>query len=62
MGEARTRLLFVGNNRSIRVAEMTVMPEQELQVDVAADGEVFSMRTPLVYKIQPRALHVVVPR
>lgn len=113
VGEARTRLLFVGNNqyelrllhlgrraslregalscfvldaptrlqlvqtvlrslqgrhtvhryfRSIRVAEMTVMPEQELHVDVAADGEVFPMRTPLVYKIRPRALQVVVPR
>jgi diacylglycerol kinase family enzyme len=48
--------------RSMRVAEMTVVPDQELQVDVAADGEVFPMRTPLVYKIRPRALHVVVPQ
>lgn len=37
------------------------MPEKEPHVDVAADGEVFAM-TPLVYKIRPSALHVVVPR
>jgi diacylglycerol kinase family enzyme len=48
--------------RSLRATELTVVPNQELEVDVAADGEVFPMRTPLVYRIRPGALQVVVPR
>lgn len=47
--------------RSLSASEMTVMPDQEGDVDVSADGEVFSMRTPLVYRIHPGALQVVVP-
>ncbi|MFL5236594.1 MAG: diacylglycerol/lipid kinase family protein [Rhizomicrobium sp.] len=30
-------------------------------VDVAADGEVFRLQTPLLYRSRPRALHVMVP-
>jgi diacylglycerol kinase family enzyme len=48
--------------RSLQTAELTVDPSQESQVDVSADGEVFSMETPLVYKIRPKALQVMVPR
>jgi diacylglycerol kinase family enzyme len=111
-GEARTRLLFVGNNRyalrllhlgrreslqegvlscfildapnrfhlvrtvlrslrgdhsehtflrSLQATEITVIPYQEHDVEVSADGEICSMRTPLVYRIRPKALHVIVP-
>jgi diacylglycerol kinase family enzyme len=48
--------------RSLRTTELTVDPSHESQVDVSADGEVFRMKTPLVYKIRPRALRVMVPR
>ena len=48
--------------RSLRATEMTVVPNQRLEVDVSADGEIFAMRTPLVYRIRPGALRVVVPR
>lgn len=47
---------------SLRATEMTVIPDQEQEVDVSSDGEVFAMRTPLVYRIRPGALQVVVPR
>ncbi|HZT97800.1 MAG TPA: diacylglycerol kinase family protein [Chloroflexota bacterium] len=48
--------------RSLRATELTVVPEQEREVDVSADGEVFVAKTPLVYRIRPGALQVLVPR
>lgn len=48
--------------RSIQATEMTVTPSGEREVDVAADGEVLSMKAPLVYTIRPMALRVVVPK
>jgi diacylglycerol kinase family enzyme len=47
--------------RSLQTTEMTVAPRQESTVQVSADGEVFEMKTPLVYCIRPRALEVIVP-
>jgi diacylglycerol kinase family enzyme len=44
---------------SLTTTELTVAPRQEQEVQVATDGEVFDMRTPLVYKIKPQALRVV---
>ena len=41
---------------------MTVAPGQEPDVEVSADGEVFTMKTPLVYAIRAKVLHVVVPK
>jgi diacylglycerol kinase family enzyme len=47
--------------RSLQTSELTVEPRQEDEVQVAADGEVFEMKMPLVYKIHPRALQVMLP-
>lgn len=47
--------------RSIRAAELTVIPAQR-SVEVACDGEVYRMQAPLVYRVQPKALRVVVPQ
>jgi diacylglycerol kinase family enzyme len=47
--------------RSLQTSELTVEPSQEDEVQVAADGEVFEMKMPLVYRVRPRALQVIVP-
>jgi diacylglycerol kinase family enzyme len=47
--------------RALEATELTVEPRQEDEVQVAADGEVFEMKMPLVYKIHPRALQVMLP-
>lgn len=47
--------------RSLEVTELTVIPRLPGRIDVAADGEVFSLTAPLVYRVLSRALQVVVP-
>jgi diacylglycerol kinase family enzyme len=47
--------------RLITAQELTVMPNSTRKVHVAADGEVFRMAAPLVYRSLPRALRVVAP-
>jgi hypothetical protein len=39
-----------------------VIPGRARHVEVACDGEVFTLAAPLVYRILPRALKVVVPK
>lgn len=48
--------------RSLRVTDMMVAPRSEDRLEVSADGEVFTMKAPLVYRVVPKALHVVVPQ
>jgi diacylglycerol kinase family enzyme len=46
-----------------RVArEVIVTPDELRTVEVACDGEVLRLHTPLVYRTRPRALRVLVPR
>jgi diacylglycerol kinase family enzyme len=48
--------------RSLGTHELTVIPGRARRVEVACDGEVFTLTAPLVYRILPRALKVVVPK
>ena len=48
--------------RSLSTHELTVIPGRARRVEVACDGEVFALTAPLVYRILPRALKVVVPK
>ena len=48
--------------RSLCTHELTVIPGRARRVEVACDGEVFALTAPLVYRIVPRALKVVVPK
>ena len=48
--------------RSLCTHELTVIPGRAHRVEVACDGEVFTLAAPLVYSILPRALKVVVPK
>jgi diacylglycerol kinase family enzyme len=48
--------------RSLCTHEFTVIPGRARRVGVACCGEVFALATPLVYRILPRALKVVVPK
>ena len=48
--------------RSLCTHELTVIPGRSRRVEVACDGEVFALTAPLVYRIVPRALKVVVPK
>jgi diacylglycerol kinase family enzyme len=48
--------------RSLCTHELTVIPGRARRVEVACDGEVFALAAPLVYRILPRALKVVVPK
>jgi diacylglycerol kinase family enzyme len=43
------------------VSRLTVTPVRNPEVNVSADGEVFRLRSPLEYRIRPRALKVIVP-
>jgi len=47
--------------RSRTAREITVVPDGVRAIDVACDGEVRPLTVPLVYRILPRALRVVVP-
>src|SRR5919202_2040554 len=42
--------------------EVIVTPDELRTVEVACDGEVLRLHTPLVYRTRPRALRVLVPR
>jgi diacylglycerol kinase family enzyme len=42
--------------------EVIVTPDELHTVEVACDGEVLRLHTPLVYRTRPRALRVLVPR
>lgn len=44
------------------VREVTVTPQGLEEVAVACDGEVTRLRPPLVYRVRPRALRVLVPQ
>jgi diacylglycerol kinase family enzyme len=46
---------------SLCTDELTVRTRRRV-VDVACDGEVFRLEAPLVYRVLPRALRVVVPK
>lgn len=49
--------------RTEMARELTVRPEgSRAHVEVSADGEAFPLRVPLVYRVLPRALKVVVPQ
>jgi hypothetical protein len=48
--------------RSLCTHELTVIPGRACRVEVACDGEVFTLTAPLVYRLLPRALKVVVPK
>ncbi len=48
--------------RTMVTDALTVIPARHSQVDVACDGEVCRMAVPLVYRVLPRALRVVVPK
>ncbi len=48
--------------RILAAQQVIVMPQRKHRVAVACDGEVFMLMTPLVYRILPGALWVVVPR
>jgi diacylglycerol kinase family enzyme len=59
------KMLFTGD-RNAGALEVKEAQEVEVQsprpvLDVAADGEVFSLRPPLRYRICPGALKVVLP-
>lgn len=43
------------------MTDLTVTPRLQQLVEVSADGEVFTVKTPLVYTVHPAALQVVVP-
>ena len=47
--------------RVVATPQLTVVPKRRHHVEVACDGEVFRLATPLVYRVLPRALPVVVP-
>lgn len=47
--------------RSVCASEFTVLPSKSVTVEVSADGEVIHLTAPLVYRVLPRALNVVVP-
>jgi diacylglycerol kinase family enzyme len=46
--------------RSLQATELTVSTSKT-SLELSADGEIFTMTTPLVYRIRPGALTVVVP-
>jgi diacylglycerol kinase family enzyme len=50
-----------GMFRSLCTPELTVTISRKRRIDVAYDGEVVELTTPLVYRVLPRALRVVVP-
>lgn len=55
--DGRERRFF----RSLQTTRLIVDPQQEGEVQVATDGEVFDMKTPLTYTIHHAALRVMVP-
>lgn len=54
------RLAQTANFETIHTAQLHVEMRRRM-VDVSLDGEVFRLEPPLVYRIRPRALRVVVP-
>jgi diacylglycerol kinase family enzyme len=58
---ARDRPSRRGTFKGRMAREVTVAPDGLDEIDVACDGEVVRMHTPLVYRIHPRALRVLVP-
>jgi diacylglycerol kinase family enzyme len=47
--------------RSLCTSELTLIPRGSEPVEVSADGEIFTLTPPLVYRVLPRALQVIVP-
>ncbi|CAK0766106.1 diacylglycerol kinase (ATP) [uncultured Gammaproteobacteria bacterium] len=59
------RLLFGGWRRDVglemKVATALTVTSRRSQLDVVNDGEVLTLTTPLVYRLRPKALKVLVP-